>query len=97
MELTHTQRELRLVFRRVTFSSESETFSEGEQLIETTGTLEDERFRVQYNVVRHAIVRSQNRRQDSGKTDSERGTVLDRIQSGRSYYPRFRDGCCGEQ
>jgi hypothetical protein len=35
-------RELRLVFRRVSFSSESETFSEGEQLIEATGTREDD-------------------------------------------------------
>jgi hypothetical protein len=43
-------------FSGVNFSSESEAFSKGEQLIEATGSRENERGRVQYNVfVGHAI------------------------------------------
>jgi hypothetical protein len=37
------------------FSSKSETFREGEQLVEGTGTRDKERDRAKYNVVGHTV------------------------------------------
>jgi hypothetical protein len=55
MELTQRESCAYLVFRRVSFSSESKAFGEGEQLIEATGTRQNESGCVQYDIVRHAI------------------------------------------
>jgi hypothetical protein len=44
-----------LVFDGVAFSSDSEAFRQGEQLIKSTCTREHERGGVEYNVVGHAV------------------------------------------
>ncbi len=55
VQRSDTLRELGLVVRCVGFGCDGETFGEGKQLVKSTGARENERSRVQYDVVAHTV------------------------------------------
>ncbi len=55
VQRSDTLKELGLVVRRVGFGCDGETFGEGKQLVKSTGVREDERGRVQYDVVTNPV------------------------------------------
>ncbi len=55
LKRVHAERELGLVVGRVSFGGHSKTLGESKQLVKATGTRDDERCWVEYNVVRHAV------------------------------------------
>jgi hypothetical protein len=55
LKRVRAERELSLVIRRMSFGDHSKTLGEGKKLVKATGTRDDERCWVEYNVVRHAI------------------------------------------
>ncbi len=55
VQRSDTLRELGLVVRRVGFGCDGETFGEGKQLVKSSGARENERSRVQYDVVANPV------------------------------------------